>query len=66
MVNVKLLEGYITDSGLNVSDIANSLCISEKTFLYKKNNILDFKISEIYILCNILCIKKNPSEVFFS
>lgn len=66
MVNTILLENYINNSELNASDISEKLGISEKTFTKKKNNVIDFKLSEIYLMCCLLCIEKDAAKVFFS
>lgn len=65
MVNTKLLDVYIKESGLKVFDIASSLNISEISFWKKKNNIKDFKVSEMDMLCDILNIGADAVNIFF-
>ena len=66
MINNKLLDAYIKESGLSVNDVANSLNISESDFIDKKDNIKDFNVSEIFILCDVLHIVKEQEKVFFA
>lgn len=66
MINTSLLNDYINKSGLSNKSIAESLNISEKEFLNKKNVIKDFNVSEIFILCDILHIVKHQEKVFFA
>ena len=54
MTNTKLLELYISNSGLKMNYIAERLGISDSIFRRKKNNKLNFKASEMYKLGNCL------------
>jgi len=66
MINTKLLDNYIKNSGLEVSKVADSLSLSVDEFQNKKNIIRDFTITEIFILCDILHNITDPVELFFS
>ena len=66
MINTTLLDNYIKDSGLDISVIAKNLNLSEHEFVHKKDNIKDFNVSEILILCDVLHIVKEQEKVFFA
>ena len=65
MTNTDLLDNYIKESGLEHSHIAKALDISLTTFCQKRLNIMDFKLSEVFILCDLLKIEEDKEHVFF-
>lgn len=68
MVNEQLLENRIVASGLKKQFIAARLGISANYFSQKSHNAVDFKTSEVDILCALLGIKtmEEMQEIFFA
>lgn len=66
MVDTVLLDNYIKRGSFSDKFVADSLNIPEEEFDYKKNNMLEFKVSEIFKLCDILNIVENREKVFFA
>lgn len=56
VINTELLEEYIAKSGKSYKHLANVLGISQQNFRLKRNGTLEFKVSEIKILCSELGI----------
>lgn len=65
MINTKLLDSYINNIGLNYKTVSNMLGISADVLIKKCNNVIDFKTSEMYLLCSILSIKEDANAIFF-
>ena len=66
MVDTVLLDNYIKRGSFSDKFVADSLNIPEEEFDYKKNNMIEFKVSEIFKLCDILNIVENREKVFFA
>ena len=68
MTNNKLLERYISESGLKKQKIAEALNISMATMRKKSVGEREFKASEILKLCEILHISSDGErdKVFFA
>jgi len=65
-IDTDLLEYYIEKSGLKITYICKALGITEMSFKRKRNNQTEFKVSEMYILCDILKIpEKDRQKIFF-
>lgn len=64
-VNTKLLEDKITESGLKQNYIIEQLGISCQAFIKKKNNETPFRVSEVYVLCDLLHITKEEKPTIF-
>lgn len=65
-VNTQLLEEKIADSGIKVSHIINKLGLSPEGFYKKKRGETPFRVSEIYVLTDLLRIsEKEKSQIFY-
>lgn len=56
MINVELLEEAITRSGKSYNYLASKLGITPQNFRLKRKGELEFKLSEVKILCAELSI----------
>lgn len=67
MVNTQLLEARIHESGLRQNFIVDKIGISNQAFAKKKNNETPFRVSEIYVLCDLLNItnETDKKKIFF-
>lgn len=66
MIDTNKLSYFIKKSGLKKKYIADQLGICLSTFSRKLNNKVDFTISQIRLLCEILNIDdKDRDEIFF-
>ena len=65
MVNTKLLDKYITESGFRIDYISSILGITTRAFNRKRTNKQSFMTSEINILRNLLNIGSEATVVFF-
>lgn len=68
LVNEQLLEKCIEASGLKKQFIAAKLGISANYFSQKCHNAVDFKTSEVDILCSLLGIRtmEEMQAIFFA
>lgn len=68
MTNTALLDKYIRDSGLKKSKIAKALGITVFCLQQKRNNVREFKASEIKKLCELLGIHegKDKEAIFYA
>ena len=68
MVDIKLLEEAIVNSGKKKSYLAEKLGITVQNFRLKCTNISDFRIKEVNILCSELGITdlEIKEKIFFS
>lgn len=64
MTNKKLLHAKLIECGYTGGKIAAELGISRQSFSCKLNNKIQFKVSEIQRLCELLNIS-NKDEYFF-
>lgn len=55
---------YVVKSNLSVKDIASSIDLSEKTFL-KRCISMEFTVSEILALCDLLQISNEDAPTVF-
>lgn len=60
-VNEEKLDEYIKNSGLRTSYITDKLGISREAFYQKKRGNISFRVSEVYVLCDLLKIT-DPVE----
>lgn len=67
MVNAQLLEDKITESGLKIGYIVDTIGISRQSFDLKKKNERKFRVSEVYVLCDLLNIDDcEKKDIFFA
>lgn len=68
MVNTQLLDAKIDGSGLKVSFIVETLGMTRQAFDKKKKNVNKFRVSEVYVLCDLLNIRsdKEKADIFFA
>lgn len=67
MVNTQLLDEKIKNSGLKTSFICETIGISRQAFDKKKKNVYKFRLSEIYVLCDLLRIPiAERQSIFFA
>lgn len=67
MVNTQLLDEKIEASGLKNSFIYEKLGISKTAYCKKKNNKTPFRLSEIYVICDLVKIPdEEKSSIFFA
>ncbi len=66
MTDTKALKEIINESGYKMEFLAEKLGITRGAFSMKVNNITDFKVPEMYALCDLLNINKSKAkEIFF-
>lgn len=68
MVNTQLLDERIESSGLKISFICDTIGISRQAFHKKRTNKTQFRLSEIYVLCDLLKISDDllKTSIFFA
>lgn len=66
MVNTKLLKSYFVKNGLTQSEVAAKVGISYQSLSDKINNKTQFKVGEVFALCDILKIKSEMTDIFFA
>lgn len=66
-IDTKLLDDYISKSGLRVSYICEQIGITRQAFDKKRKGINAFRQSEIYVLCDLLRITdaSEKTKIFF-
>lgn len=64
-VDTALLNSYIEKSGLKISYLTEKLGISRQAFDMKRKNVNSFRISEVFVLCNLLGITDEDKEKIF-
>lgn len=60
-VNTDKLNEYIEKSGLRINFIVEKLGISRNAFDLKRKGVISFRVSEVYVLCDLLRIS-DPDE----
>jgi DNA-binding XRE family transcriptional regulator len=67
MTNTKLLEEKIKQSGIKKGFLADKLGVSRSTFYAQIRNGVEFKVSQVQTLCNLLGIKDQETmhAIFF-
>lgn len=65
LVDTSLLEKYIKDSGYRVEFILKQIGISRQAFDKKRKGRYAFRVSEIYVLCDLLKIPMDDREKIF-
>ena len=66
MVNTLLLDTKIEQSGLKLGFIVESLGLSRAGFNKKRKGKTPFRVSEIYVLCDLLKLsRKERDQIFF-
>lgn len=68
MVDSRLLNQKIENSGLKKSFISKQLGITRSGFYNKVNNVNEFTVREVNILCDLLSITKltEKESIFFA
>ena len=68
MVDTKLLDEKIKQSGLKPQFIIETLGITPNSFYRKKNNQIPMKAAEIYVLCDLLKITDpdDKAKIFYA
>lgn len=64
-INVELLQDYIERSGLKTNYICQQIGLSRQAFAKKRNGRFAFRVSEIYVLCDLLRIPTEDKEKIF-
>lgn len=60
-----LLKAKITEMGETQKSVAKAIGISENSLSRKINGVREFRLSEMYKLCEYLKIE-NPKNIFFT
>ncbi len=68
MVNTLLLDKKISESGLKIDYIVQTLGISRQAFAKKRSNDIPFRAAEIYVICDLLNIRDaaEKKDIFFT
>lgn len=64
MTNSNKLKAKIREYGYTQRDVAKLIGISSQSLSYKINNKIDFRASEMEMLCNLLDITDKDSYFF--
>ena len=65
-VDSDLLNRAIENSGLKIGYIAEKIGISRQAFDKKRNGIIAFRQSEVYVLCDLLKLTgEEGKKIFF-
>lgn len=59
------LQGKIVEKYGTQSNLANAMKLSERSLSLKLNSHINFKQSEILLLCELLKIPKNELQTYF-
>lgn len=62
-MNANLIRAKIKEKGLTQREVAQKIGISNNSFSRKLLGKRDFRLSEIRLLCEVLCIE-NGQEIF--
>ncbi len=66
MTNTQLLRKAINDAGLKISAVMEALCIKSYTTMRDKiNNVKNFTLREVEILCELLRLNPEQREQIF-
>lgn len=66
MTNTQLLRKAINDAGLKISAVMEALCIKSYTTMRDKiNNVKNFTLREVEILCELLRLSPEQREQIF-
>ena len=65
MIATQLLDYYIEQSGLKISFIVEKLGISRNGFDKKRKGLIPFRVSEVYVLCDLLHIPNDEKPKIF-
>lgn len=64
-VDTEMLDKYISDSGLRIGFIVDTLGISRQAFDKKRKGEIAFRAAEIYVLCDLCKIPNNVRPKIF-
>jgi len=67
LVNTQLLDDKIAESGLKIGYIVEKIGLSRFGFDKKRKGITPFRVSEIYVLCDLLGISddEEKTKIFY-
>ena len=66
MVDFERLKKAIQKIGLSFSDIAKALGVTRSCISHKMRGVIDFKVSQVYLLVEILGLScEEAEEIFF-
>lgn len=65
-VESNMLEKKMSESGLKIDFICNTLGLSNQGFSKKRKGITPFKAAEIYVLCDLLSIADDERTKIFT
>ena len=66
-IDTALLNKAIEDSGKRVGFLVDALGLSRQAFDRKRKGLTSFRLSEVYVLCDLLDIKDEQTKnaIFF-
>lgn len=66
-IDVELLDDYLEKSGYKIGYICSQLGISRQAFDKKRRGLTTFRLSEIYVLCDLLRINDDneKNKIFY-
>lgn len=64
-MNANLIRAKIKEKGFTQQEVAQKIGISNNSFSRKLLGKRDFRLSEIRLLCEVLCIE-NAQEIFLT
>ena len=67
MIDAQLLDDKIESSGLKIGYIVDKIGISRQAFDKKRKGLISFRISEIYVICDLLNITddEEKAKIFY-
>lgn len=66
MINAQLLDAKIEESGLKTNFLISQLGLSANGFYKKKNGETPFRVSEIYVLSDLLRLSaEEKTKIFY-
>ena len=65
MVNTQLLDDKIVESGLKISHIVGKMGLSRNGFDKKRKGITPFRVSEVYVLKDLLRLSDEEEQIIF-
>lgn len=65
MTDTQLLDEKVKESGYKIGFIIDKLGISRAAFDKKKKNVIPFKGSEVYVLCDLLKLSDAQKNAIF-
>ena len=67
MVNTDLLDKRIEESGLKISFLIEKLGLSRNGFDKKRRGINQFRVAEVYVICDLLKLSdEDRNSIFYA